>query len=740
MSEETQPQYPNGEPPKRLTDWAKEPDLRTLKKDVEQARPIQQQQVAKITRWLHNMNITGPAKLKPRKGRSSVQPKLIRKQAEWRYPSLSEPFLSNSRLFQISPVTWEDSAAAEQNELVLNWQFRTKLNAVTFVDQLVRTFVDEGTVVVRVGWERQTRKEKVMAPVYQYTPMVDAQQIQALTQAMQMEHENPNDFQNLPPEIIESVRYSEEQGEPFLAQQVGEQEIEQDKVLVNRPTIEVVNTANFVIDATCGSDQNRAMFMGYSEEVTRSSLTGDDRYKNLDYVNWDTSILAQPDYVPKGPPEINFEDKSRQKVVLNHWYGLYDTEGNGSLNAVHVAWIGDVMVLCELNPFPDELPPFVIIPYLPVRNSVYGEPDGELLEDNQRIIGAVTRGIIDSMARSANGQRGMAKNMLDPVNKRRFEAGEDYEFNPSTHPANGLIEHKYPEIPASALQMLQLINGEAESLTGVKMFSDSGLSGAALGPTATGAKGVLSAAALRESAILRRLAQGMVLIARKIVAMNQVFLSEEEVIRVTNDQFVKVRREDLKGDFDLKVDVSTPEEDNARAQELAFMLQTMGPNSDQGMRNLVMAEIARLRRMPELEHSIKHYQPQPDPMQQQIQQLQIQKLQEEIALLRAQVNEKMAQAQLHTAKAGEAGAKTDQANLDYVEQQSGIKHSRRMDELSQQAEANQNLAITKGILDQRPPGAHSPDSPTPDAPTRDNLLEAFGFNELTKRRQPQPLQ
>lgn len=738
MTEPTQPNNANGQPAQKLTNWAKEPDLAMLKADVEAAKPMQKEQMAKVAAWLDNLNITGSAKIKPRAGRSSVQPKLIRKQAEWRYSSLSEPFLSSDKLFTVNPVTWEDKAAAEQNELVLNWQFRTKLNTVAFIDEYVRTDVDEGTVVVRVAWLRETKQVKVMAPVYEYHPMADPQQVQALQQAMQMEEENPNGFLNLPPDVIESVKYSMEVQAPMLAKQVGEQEVEQEKVIRNEPIVEVVNSANLIIDATCGSDPDKAMFAAYSEEVTRGYLRSDKRFKNLASVDWGRSILAEPDHQTQGPAEINFADESRQKVVLNQWYGLYDIEGKGNLTPIYAAWVGNTMVRCEETPFPDGKPPFVIVPYLPQKRSLYGEPDGELLTDNQKILGAVTRGMIDTMARSANGQRGMAKNMLDVPNKRRFDAGEDYEFNPSIHPANGTIEHKYPEIPGSAMGMLQLMNGEAESLTGVKTFSASGISGNALGATATGAKGALSAASTREMGILRRLAKGMSIIGAKVIAMNQEFLSEEEVVRVTNEKFVTVRREDLKGAFDLQVVIATADEDNAKAQELAFMLQTAAQSMDTGERQLIMAEIARLRRMPDLAHAIKNYQPQPDPLQQQMQQLQLEKLQKEIALIEAQTMEAQALAQHNMARAKNAGAVADKTNLDYVNDQTGVTHSRRMDELGAQSDANQRLAITKGILAQRPAGAHDPNNPMPDAPTRDNLLEAFGYAALSKPQTPQP--
>lgn len=718
-------------PAPKLTNWKHEPDLLTLKADVEAAKPIQKEQMARIERWLHNLNITGPAKLKKVTGRSSVQPKLIRKQAEWRYAPLSEPFLANGKLFTLKPTSWEDGKACRQNELLLNWQFRTKLNPLVFVDQYVRTCVDEGTVAVRVGWKRETKRVPVEVPVYAYYLMTDPGQVEALTQASALEIQNPAEFNALPEFIKESLRYSKEKGNvPHLAQQIGTETVMQDKVLKNHPTVEVININNLLIDATCGADPDDAMFMCYTSEVTRGSLMTAGHYKNLELIGKDKSLLSEPDHVTRGPAEINFKD-TRQKLVLTEWYGLWDIEGDGYLTPIVVAWVGEVMVRCELNPYPDGKPPFVIVPYLAQKRSVYGQPDGELLEDNQKILGAVTRGIIDVLARSANGQRGMAKSMLDALNRRRYDQGLDYEFNPNVHPKNGVVEHTYPEIPASALNMLTMQNAEAESLTGVKTFATEGLSGASLGSVAAGVRSVMSATSLRETSILRRLGNGMAQIGRKIVAMNAEFLSEEEVIRVTNEEFVTIKREDLKGEFDLEVTISSAEEDNNKANELAFMLQTMGPNLDLDMTKLIMSEIARLRRMPELAHRIENFQPQPDPVRDEMQKLELEKLRGEVLKLNAEAAKIHAEGGLKVAQTENTNADTDLKNLDFVETETGTKHAREMDKQGQQAEANANLKIVDGILNQR--NGASADGKVDTSPTRENIEEAFGFTQLTKQ-------
>src|SRR5690606_11739179 len=124
-----------------------------------------------------------------------------------------------------------------------------------------------------------------------------------------------------------------------------------------------------------------------------------------------------------------------------------DIDGSGLVTPIVAAWVGNTIIRMENNPYPDKELPFVKVAYLPKRKQIYGEPDGALLEDNQKVIGAVTRGMIDIMARTAAGQTGIRKDMLDAVNRKKYKTGEDYEFNGGVDPRQGVHTHVYPEIP-----------------------------------------------------------------------------------------------------------------------------------------------------------------------------------------------------------------------------------------------------------------------------------------------------
>lgn len=706
----------------KLTDWQNAPSLQHLKRDFESARNNHAQHIGKILHWNNLRDIKGNQKIAKIKGRSTIQPKLIRRQAEWRYSALTEPFLGTQKIFKVDPATWADTASATQNELVLNWQFQTKLNRVKFIDNLVRACVDDGTVIVKIGWKRVTVPMKEQAPVWAHYPTQDPNALQILQQAIASKEQDPRGFEQADPAIQQAVSYYEETQQPTVAVQTGTQEVDTEKVLENKPTVEVLFPENVFIDPSCNGDLDKALFAVVSFETNKADLLREpDKYKNLGAVRWDSNSPAtEPNHATTTPPDFALYDKTRHKVVAYEYWGCWDIEGDGKLVPVVVTWIGDVIIRMELNPYPDEKIPLVLVPYMPKKRELYGETDAELLEDDQKVLGAVTRGTIDLLGRSANGQQGIAKGMLDPLNRKRYDNGEDYEFNPTVTPQVGFYDHKYPEIPQSAIQLIQMTNEDAEALTGVKSFSG-GVSGSAYGDVAAAAKGAMDAAGLRETAILRRLAQGMIEIGNKIIAMNAMFMSEEETVQVTEEKFVQIKREDLKGNFNLKVDISTAEVDNSKSTDLAFMLQTCGPNVGPDILLMILADIADLKRMPALAHKLRNYTPPPpSPEQQQLAQLQLQKAQLEVQLLQSEIQLNGSKAQSEGARAGLVGAQKDKTNLDYVEQETGTAHARELQKQEAQAKGNQNLAVTNALLKSRKPEETAP-----------NVHAAIGFNALS---------
>ena len=677
-----------------LTDWKNEPLCSDLKKDYQEALSHHDGHTSQVQTWLDNLNVEGAAKINKIKGRSTVVPKLIRKQAEWRYAALSESFLSDEDLFDTAPVTFEDKDAAVQNGLILNNQFNTQIDKVCFIDEYIRAAVDEGTVIVRVGWEFEEKMTSV--PNLQPQPINDPDQALMIMQAIQMMEQDQSAMEQIPEDLLMDVQLTMEAGVPTQLIQVGMKD--ELTTIKNQPTVEVCDFNSVMIDPTCKGDIGKAQFVIFSFETSLSDLKKTGKYTNLDKINIESnSIQNDSTGSSEDTSAFNFQDEPRKKFIAYEYWGYWDKDGTGKTEPILGTWVGNTLIRMEDSPFLDGGLPFILVQYLPKRKNVYGEPDGALLEENQKISGAVTRGMLDIMGRSAAGQTGIRKDALDVTNQRKFDSGMDYMFNAHVDPNTAFHTNIYPEIPASAMNILMLQNNEAEALTGVKAFHG-GISGEGLGKSATAARSALDAASKRELGILRRLAKGIVDIGRKVTAMNAEFLSEEEVVRVTNDEFVTVKRDDLQGDIDIRLLISTAESDNAKAEELAFMLQTTGPNSDPAEVRMIRAEIARLRKMPELAKRIEEYEPQPDPLQQQIQMLEIEKLKAEIAKINSEATENLAEAGLDEAKTREVHSSADQSDLNFVEQESGVTHGREVETNQAQADANLEKSIVEHAL------------------------------------------
>ena len=223
--------------------------------------------------------------------------------------------------------------------------------------------------------------------------------------------------------------------------------------------------------------------------------------------------------------------------------------------------------------------------------------------------------------------------------------------------------------------------------SGVKSFTG-GIGGASLGTTARAASGVLDAVSVRRLDIVRNIAENLINpLMRKWMSYNSQFLSPEEIQRITNTEFVQPPEDDHSQNIDLQIEVSTAEDNSAKAQELAFLLQTLGQNMDPAMQNLIMSQISKLNKMPDLAKMIEEFKPQPDPYIEQMKQLELKMKEVEIMERESRAMEnqvdmrlKAANAALAEAKVGMMNSDTDLKDLDFTRRADGTEFNERMQE------------------------------------------------------------
>ena len=574
------------------------------------------------------------------KGKSQIVSQDIRKQLEWMIPSLADPFLSSPDIIKCNPITWEDVPSARQNELLLNTQFCRKFPRYNFLMKSLKVLAMEGTLVVQTGWDYEDEEVE---------------------------------------EMVETVVIDPESGEEMII--MAKQKVT--KVKKNQPTAVVCRNEDIYIDPTCMDNMDKCQFVIHRYETDLSSLRADGRYKNLDQVEKHEGQVRDNGYYPQDHTYFTFEDKARKKMVMYEYWGNYDVNEDGIAEPIVCSWIGNTVVRLQSNPYPDKRPPFIVVPFNAVPFQIYGDSLASVIGDNQKVKTAIIRGVIDNMAQSNNGQVGMKKGSLDIANRKKFLQGNNFEYNGDK---GDFWQGSYNQIPGSAFDVMTLMNNEIESQTGVKSFSG-GITGSALGSTATGARGALDATATRRISLVRNIAENLIKpLMRKWMSYNAEFLEAEEIVRITNEEFIPIKRDDLTGNIDIDISISTAEDNNAKSQELSFLLQTLGNTMPFEMTQMIIAEIAKLSRMPDLEKRIRDFKQEPDPAAQQMQQaemerlaLENQKLQSEIARNNARAGEdeidiqlKMQKAQVEAAKARKLGSEADMTDLDFLLKNDGI--------------------------------------------------------------------
>jgi len=628
--------------------------LSNLKADFTASKLLRNELDQKIARWKSEYNAEPYGN--EVNGRSKLVSRDIKKQSEWQHAALIEPFVSTPDIVKANPVTYEDAEIAPKIEVLLNTQFCRQFSRYNFMTKALKVLDQEGTVVIRTGWEYEEKIVEVEED--REIPNPDYQRaIEAVNQGIT----DPSILQGIEPTLITKVR------------------VRKTKPVKNHPTAMVCRNEDIFIDPTCQDDMDKCQFVIYRYETDMTTLKQAGIYKNLDKIKIPTGLTGTNDteYITEDSTSFRFSDTARKKIVVHEYWGNYDINGDDIAEPIVCTWIDNTIIRLEDNPFPDKKPPFLIVPFSAIPFKLYGESNAELLSDIQKIKTAIYRGFIDNMALSNNGQKGIKKGSLDEYNKQRFLNGENFEFN---HYASDFFIGNFNELPSSIFNVLTLMNNEAESITGVASFN-TGINGNALGSTATSIRGAIDSASTRRLNIVRNISENLVKpLLRKWLAYDAMFLDEESQYRITNDTFVYLKRDDLGANIDIDLSISTSDDNRAKAQELAFVLQTVGPSEDPRLRKILMAQIAQLYRMPDLAKMIMDYKPEPDPMAEQMQQLQMQLLQAEIANTQAKAGEntvdqdvKRAKVQTELAKAKSLNSMADKTDLDYVHQYSGIK-------------------------------------------------------------------
>ena len=629
-----------------------------VKADYKAAEIVKNENDQKVQKWL-NIKDSKPYGTEVAH-KSKYVSDLTNKLLSWQIPSIVDPFVSTIDMINCSPFTYADRAISEQDEKVLSHFLLQRSDHYAFMTDLVTTIAEQGTCFIKTGWLFEEEEREVEVPVFAIDP-VSGEQVQVGT------------------------------------------ELQKQMVTVeNRPTREICDLLDIRMDPTCKGKIENASFVIHDFETDLSSLRKDGRYKNLDkllsQLQRDESYI-QRDYTDS---TFRFEDDPRKKIIVHEYWGNYDLNEDGIAEPVVIAWVGDVVIRQEDNPFPGQEIPFEKAVYIRKPNEIYGEPLAALTSKNQHIDSVLHRGIFDDLKLANNGQIGTKKGFTDDVNLRRMKRGEDFEYNTNL---NDVYYSQYRGLNQSVFQVLEQNTQSAESITGVMAFNSNSGSNP-LGESATAAGASITSSAKREMHIIRGIADDCIVpMLRKWIRYIKEFMEPQEIERITDKPFVQAQNDN---EYDIKIHLESKETRAAKAQQTGFVLQTMGPNMPHEQQQTLLARYMKLVGEPDIAKSIEDYKPQPDPVQQQMQQLELAKLQAEVKNEQAKgmenaqdVELKKAKTAVEQAKARSLHSDSDIKDLNFLKEEQGIPHQEDMQkeqlkaekELTKQSMQNQAKGI-----------------------------------------------
>lgn len=447
---------------------------------------------------------------------------------EWALPSLMKVFTGSDEVITIAGVTEEDDTKAETMQELLVYQLQRQNNFFTVLYNWMKDSLIVGMGIIKCYWERTEGYTTE-------TAVLNNEALQALTQTgVTIEDiQGPDQFGDF------SVTYQL----PYYRK--------------NAPKLENILVSEFLYSPDAKSLEE-ANFVAHKRKVTMSYLREREAqgvYANIDDIrvngNYNGMNVDQVEQViGDNYVDINKDEQTaRQEVVIYECYTKIDINNDGILEDMIITICGDTIIRMEQN-YMGRHPFFAISPTKDPHRIWVKRSYAELIGELQDLKVALTRQIMQNVALTNDPKMLLdesAINIDDFVQGRkviRMKAG--HSMNEVAMPMN------IAPLAPQTFQFLEWIEGQKENRTGITRYNQ-GLDANSLNKTATGISAILGQSAQRLELVARMFAEtGLSELFRFMVSLNQKFIDQQTVIRLTNKE-LKISPEDLDGSFDLIV-------------------------------------------------------------------------------------------------------------------------------------------------------------------------------------------
>lgn len=448
---------------------------------------------------------------------------------EWALPSLMKVFTGSDEVITVAGVTEEDDQNAEvmQNLLVYQLQRQNKFFPILY--NWMKDALITGMGIIKCYWERTEG----------YTPetaQLNADALRLLTQTG-VEITNVEG-----PDIMGDFTVT--WNSPYY--------------IKNSPKLENILVSEFLYspDAKNLEDAN---FIAHRKKVTMSHLRQKERegiYANVDMVHPDSGPISWiTDQVEDvigdhyTPLHNNQQDKAREEVTIYECYTKIDFNNDGVLEDMIITVAGDVILRAEPN-YMGRHPFFSISPTKDPHRIWVKRSYAELIGELQDMKVALTRQIVQNIALTNDPKMILSE---DSINISDYVEGRKViRKKPGSPMGDAAMPMPVNQLSPQTFQFLEYLEGQKENRTGITRYNQ-GLDANSLNKTATGISAILGQSSQRLELIARMFAEtGISELFRFMVSLNQKFVDQNTVVRLTNKQ-LRVSPDDLNGNFDLIV-------------------------------------------------------------------------------------------------------------------------------------------------------------------------------------------
>jgi hypothetical protein len=448
---------------------------------------------------------------------------------EWALPSLMKVFTGSDEVITVAGVTEEDDQNAEVMQSLLVYQLQRQNKFFPILYNWMKDSLITGMGIIKCYWERTEG----------WTP--ETQKLNA--EALQLLAQTGVEITNVQgPDMMGDFMVT--WNSPYY--------------IKNSPKIENILVSEFLYspDAKNLEDAN---FVAHRKKVTMSHLRQKEKegiYANVDMVkpdNGPTSWLSNEVEQAIGdnytPLNKNNQEKARDEVTIYECYTKIDFNNDGILEDMIITVAGDVILRAEPN-YMGRHPFFSISPTKDPHRIWVKRSYAELIGELQDMKVALTRQIVQNIALTNDPKMILSE---DSINISDYIEGRKViRKKPGASMGDVAMSMPVNQLSPQTFQFLEWLEGQKENRTGITRYNQ-GLDANSLNKTATGISAILGQSAQRLELIARMFAEtGISELFRFMVSLNQKFVDQETVVRLTNKQ-LRISPDDLNGNFDLVV-------------------------------------------------------------------------------------------------------------------------------------------------------------------------------------------